>query len=513
GGAVAWQSLNARGPSVEIRFESAEGVRAGRTQIRHKDVVVGEVEEVTLTEDLNAVIVKARLEKEMAAYLGETTQFWIVSARIDGSQVSGLGTLLSGSYIEVDWSGDPGQRRRSFEGLTAPPLTEPGAPGRRVTLRSDRGGGLNVGSTVYFRQLPVGRVESRRLSDDARHVVFDAFIDAPFHEQISAATRFWNVSGFDVTAGADGFTVNVESVDAFLSGGVAFEEISADIADPLTEDGAEFRIFASRAAAEESLFQDEGDEGYRFIAEFGESVRGLRAGAPIEFDGIRVGEVLDVAVEAIEDGEGELRIYAILQFQPSRLGLHDLPPAELRAAFDSMVARGMRLQLASGNLLTGALMVRVVEEADPEPAAIDFAAAPYPALPTGPSDTAALPRDVETLVNNLATLPMEDLVVAATSLLRNADEVVSVLAENGAPEALAEAARNLDTASEDLPALVAGLNALSGSADLALAGLGPDSEMYSELTAAARDLRLAARSIAELAERLEEQPNSLITGR
>ncbi|MEO1658618.1 MAG: MlaD family protein [Pseudomonadota bacterium] len=500
GSLVGYNAVSSRGPLVEIEFESASGIEAGKTHIRHKDVIVGEVEAVVLSEDADSVIVHARLEKDMSRYLGDTTEFWIVSARIDGGQVTGLGTLLSGSFIEMDWSGPATRRVRKMQGLSQAPLTKPGAPGRRVTLRSDTAGSLSVGSPIYFRQIPVGRVESRRLTDDAKHVVFDAFIDAPYDQQVSLATRFWNVSGLSVEAGAEGVVVRMQSVTTLLSGGLAFEEIGPEVDTPLTEDGTEFGIYASRNEAEESLFRiGDGYEDYRLIARFTESVGGLRAGAPITVEGIVVGRVADVVAQASEEVGGDLQVYAVLQLEPGRFGLGNIPKEEFYEEMDALVDRGMRVQLASGNLLTGALSVQMQLLDSPPPATIDFDAKPYPAVPTAPSEIAALTSNFEDLLASLSQLPLEDLVLAATGLLQEAEGVLANPAMRALPNDLAE--------------LTGSLNSLSQRAEYALAGIDPDSELYVELSAAAAEMRLAARSLAALADRLEEQPNSLLTGR
>ncbi|MEO1041087.1 MAG: MlaD family protein [Pseudomonadota bacterium] len=500
GAFVSYNAFSSQGPLVEIEFDSASGIVAGKTYIRHKDVVVGEVEEVLLSDNAESVIVHARLEKEMTPYLGDTTEFWIVSARIDGGQITGLGTLLSGSFIEMDWSGPPTRRIRKVKGLPQAPLTKPGAPGRRVTLRSDTAGSLSVGSPIYFRQLPVGRIESRRLTDDAKHVVFDAFIDAPYDEQVSLATRFWNVSGLSVEAGAEGVVVRMESLTTLLSGGIAFEEIGPEVNTPLADDGTEFGIFASRNAAEESLFRvGEGADDYRFIARFSESIGGLRPGAPITVEGIVVGRVADVVVKGSEEVGEDLEIYSILQFEPGRLGFGGITQEEFQAEFDVLIGRGVRVQLASGNLLTGALSVQLNVIEDAEPALIDYNAEPYPALPTAPSEIAALTSNFEQLLASLAELPLEDLVLAATGLLQEAEGVLGNPAMRALPQDLAE--------------LTGSLNSLSQRAEYALGGIDPDSELYVELSAAAAEMRLAARSLAALADRLEAQPNSLLTGR
>ncbi|MEM9629902.1 MAG: MlaD family protein [Pseudomonadota bacterium] len=520
GGAVAWQTYSSQGPLVEIVFDEAPGMEAGKTQIRHKNIVVGMVEDVSLTDDFDQIKVTARINRDVAHFLGETTEFWVVSARIDGTRISGLSTLLSGSFIEMNWSGKPENRRRKFAGLERPPLTPPGTPGRRLTLKAETAGSLNVGSPVYFRQLKVGRIESRQLSEDARSVIFSAFIDAPYHEHLTSAVRFWNVSGIEVSAGSEGLKLHIESAEALLAGGVAFGTIDHDLARSISTDNEQFNIFSDRKTAEESIFQDDDDDQYRFIAEFEESVGGLKADAPIEWDGIRIGKVLDVVYEPdLESGTND-RHYAILQFQPARLGLSDVSADDVRGGIATWVQRGMRVQLASGNILTGAKKIQLTLKADVEAAVVDFDAKPYPSLPTVPSDLQAVAQNAEQLVKNLSELPLNELVVSATQLLKDADRFVSDPQLSEVPgelstslKAFAQLAKSLDTASADFPKLLKNLNALTGRADTVLQGVSPDSEIYVELSSAVRDLKSAAHSIAELAQRLETSPNSLIFGR
>jgi len=497
-GTVAFNAISERGPLVEIRFKSASGIEAEKTHVRFKDLVVGEVESVELSEDLEEVVVHARLEKSMASFLGDTTQFWVVSARVTGTQVSGLNTLLSGSYIEMNRTGEPTRRKREFDGLDSPPLTELGTPGKRVTLNSDRGGALSVGSLVYYKQLPAGRIESRELSDDGREVTFAAFIDAPFDKFISSETRFWNVSGFAVEAGSDGLAVRVESMAALLSGGVAFGPIDDRIGDPVA-DGAAFTLFPSRDTAEESLFSSGGQASYLYTVEFSEAIGGLKSGAPILYEGITVGRVVDVVVEADPRSSGPPRLYAVLRIEPSRLTSEEIDAETFAQIMDRLVASGLRMQLGVSSLLSGALNVNMVILPDAEPATIDLDAKPYPALPAAPSEIAAIAREVEDIIASLASLPLEDLVVSATSLLQETERLVSSPSVAALPQDMSELARTI--------------TALSMQAEGAVLGLSPDSELYLELTAATSELRDAATAIARLAERLEQQPNALITGR
>lgn len=503
-----------RGPLIEITFENAGGVEAGETKIRRRDVNVGTVEAVRLSDDLNSVIVEARLDPQVSAYIDVDTRFWIVNAQINTTEISGLSTLLSGAYIEVDWDDQPGERRSAFVGLTEVPLITRDQDGMRVTLDAEEAGYIYVGSPLFLRQMEVGRVERRRLSDDGTQVLFDVFIAAPYHKHVYPETRFFGVSGVEASFNAQGASVRVESIAALFTGGIAFENSEASAASkPVLKDDVKFKLYDNKAAALDSLFESTEDKRYRYIAEFDGSVKGLRAGAPIEYQGIRVGSVVEVSVQLPQNQSEEKRIYAVLQFQPARLGVGDVSPESVMRTMQQFVADGVRVQLASGNLLTGSLLVKLVEKTDAPTATIDLEAQPYPAIPTTPNNIEAVTADVETLIANLANLPLENLLVAATDLLRNTSDIVASTEMKGLPAQIATSLDSINAATTDLPTMMQALTSASENADDVLEGLTPDSEIYIELAAAARELRVAAKSIAAFAELLEENPNAVITGR
>ena len=511
---VLWQSYVKRGPLVHITFDSAGGVIAGETRVRRNDVDIGTVERVRLSDDLDSVVVDVRMDPMVEPHLDKDTHFWIVSARINTTEISGLSTLLSGSYIEVDWDDDIGEPVSEFIGLEEPPLTKRGTPGRRLTLAAEEAGYIYVGSPVFLRQIEVGRVERRRLSMDATQVLFDIFIESPFHFNVYDETRFYGVSGVEGKIGADGATVRVESIAALFTGGIAFEnppEITGG--EPISTNGKRFKLFDSRAEARDSIFDGAEDLRYRFSAVFTGSVKGLRRDAPIEYNGLKVGRVESVSVTLPEGAGDPGSALVIMQFQPGRLGLDDISRKKWREKFATLVDNGMRAQLATGNLLTGTLIIKLVSKPEFDVASIDFDARPYPSLPVIESNVEAVTADVQTLINNLSELQLDSLVGAATQLLNDTRELITSPAIDALPGQLSDSMASIVRATSDLPAMVQSLTLASDNANDVLEGLSPDSEIYIELSAAARELRIAAKSIAAFAELLEENPSAVLTGR
>jgi paraquat-inducible protein B len=241
GGWLAYRAITEKGPTITITFKSAEGLEAGKTKIKFKDVEVGQVEEIRLSPDLSQVMVTAQLTKDAKDYLSENTRFWVVRARVVGGGVSGLGTLFSGAYIGMD-PGKPGKTVRSFKGLETPPIVTTDLPGRHFMLRAERLGSLDIGKPVYFRQIQVGQVVAYELQKDGQAIDIKIFIHAPHHESVRKNTRFWNAGGLDVSVDAGGIKVNTESFVTIMIGGIAFETPMDSDPGPAAQEEEVFRL-------------------------------------------------------------------------------------------------------------------------------------------------------------------------------------------------------------------------------------------------------------------------------
>ncbi|MGH8755394.1 MAG: intermembrane transport protein PqiB, partial [Burkholderiales bacterium] len=240
GGWLAVKTILERGPTITISFKTAEGLEAGKTKIKYKDVEVGVVTSVVLSKDLKRVIATAELVKDAEAYLVEDTKFWVVRARISGGGVTGLGTLLGGTYVGTD-IGKSKNKRHDFIGLEEPPVIATDVPGRQFVLRANTLGSLNIGVPVFFRRLQVGQVTAHELDKDGKGVTLKVFVNAPYDQYVNGNTRFWNASGIDITLDATGFKVNTESLVSIVIGGIAFQTLAEDAALPPAEADAVFQ--------------------------------------------------------------------------------------------------------------------------------------------------------------------------------------------------------------------------------------------------------------------------------
>ncbi len=351
------------GPDITIAFKTAEGLTAGKTKIKYRNVQMGLVTEVELTEDYEGVIVHVKMDLQAKPLLREDTEFWVVTARIGLGNISGLDTLLSGAYIELaPGAGEPGKRR--FTALERPPLTPAEAPGLRLTLLSERATSVSTGDVVLYKGYRVGRVESTEFDSEIRKVRYMIFIDAPFHELVDSSVRFWNYSGVTLYAGAEGFQVSTGSLETVLLGGVAFAHPPGIPAGEAVEPEAEFKLYDDYNAILENPFR----HGMYYVVSFAQSLKGLLPGAPVEYRGIPVGRVERLLVKEMineqagkgVEGTGE-PIPVLIYVEPGRMSLPDRAASldVMRHAISTGVRNGMRATLDTGNLLTGAKYIGI----------------------------------------------------------------------------------------------------------------------------------------------------------
>lgn len=493
---LGYATYSRQGPTITITFETAAGLEPGKTPIKYRDVSLGVVIDVSLSEDLTHVVVTAQMDKSAANQLHEDTQFWVENARVTASGVSGLGTLVSGAYIGVKpGSGKPA---REFKGSEEPPVQQVTVPGTRYTLHSARRGSISASSPIYYRGIQVGEVLGSSLSADANEIQVFAFVRAPYDAMVRPETRFWNTGGVDVTMGADGLKVRTESVISLLVGGITFDTPSTAIDQPVSREGSDFPLYAS--------FDDLEEAGYtqklRYLLNFTGSVAGLRPGAPVTFHGMQLGTVASVELE-IDTTDYSVRVPVVIEVQPQRARIvgdnYDMTSHERMKKF---VERGLRAQLRSGSLLTGSLVVALDFFPD-QPATTIVERDGNLLLPTVPSTVEQLTQKATVFFDKLADAPVADLVVD----LRKAVQAVDTLL----------ASPSLRNGVDGLAPLLESARATSESARVTLAAaggmVGDDSAVRHDLLRMLGELSEMARSIRTLTDALERNPNSLIFGK
>jgi paraquat-inducible protein B len=490
----AWR---AAGPRVTIAFQTAQGLEVGKTLVKYRNVTIGHVTAISLSAEHDRVLVQADLVRSARDVLTGDARFWVVRPRIGIGWASGLETLISGDYIAVE-SGEAKTRRTQFVGLENPPPLTHGLLGKSVVLHAADVGSLVLDAPVYFRHFEVGRVIDRKLEADGLGARVIVFIDAPYDRLVTGATRFWNASGIDLTLGADGMTLRTQSLASVVAGGIAFDTAptSEDAGSATT--GAEFTLFVDRAAA---MAPPSGEPRYVRMR-FAQSLRGLVIGAPVEFVGVNIGQVLSLDLDYDTDRKTFPVIVTALVY-PQRMGkAYEVlarngtatNPDRMARLVSQLVARGLRAQPRIGNLLTGRLYIALDFIPGARPARFDIDARPLE-IPTTAGGVQELQQKLASVLAKVDGLPLTEIGRHLDSDLVNLGGAVGQLR------------------TDVLPAGAAALQSLRrtlGSTDRVLSEDAPWRENVDQtMVEAQRTLR----SVRSLTDYLDRHPEALLRGR
>ena len=430
---VAWRNYTDQGPLIEIAFENATGIAPGETELRYRDVSVGIVEEVGFSEGLGQVLVSVRLDAGIADYVDGEAAFWLVQPEVTTRGVSGLGTVLSGVYIEGVWDERPGGLAQQFTALDRAPLLRAGEQGVIFRLRAADGAVLTEGTPILYKGIEVGQVGRPELVAGGTVAQAEAVIRAPYAGLLRTTTRFWDTSGFTFSLGTQGAELDFSSLASLISGGVTFETVVSG--GETTQAGAIFTLYPDPATARSSLFTEGGGPPVNLAVVFEENISGLTAGSPVVLGGVTVGEVSNLSgiVDRERFGDERLRLLATLAIRPSRLGIDGGEAATLEF-LAAQIESGLRAQLQSASLLTGGLKVELDLFPDAVPASLDRDAEPFPRIPTVPAEISDVAATAEGVFERINALPVEDLIQSAIDFLDSATALVADGALQRVPE-------------------------------------------------------------------------------
>ena len=518
GGWLVVKTIMEQGPTITIQFANAFGLEAGKTHIKYKDFDIGLVKNIVLSKDRQSFIVTAQLVPEAKPFLVKDTDFWIVRPRIAGGQVSGLGTLISGSYIGMN----PGKSKvtlEKFVGLENPPAITADRKGKEFVLHATTLGSVDVGSPINYRGFAVGDVVSYQLDPGGKGVTMKIFVNTPYDVLVTENSRFWNSSGIDVTLDASGVQFKTQSLISILIGGLSFDSPAKSVnPSKVAAANSVFTLFPDRdrAMAERRSVERE------MVFYFTESLRGLSVGAPVDFRGILVGKVRSINVE-FDSATKAFHFPVTVDFDATQLRARlrkgsEAPPESFenyRKVMEVLVAKGLRGQLRSGNLLTGQLYVELDFYPRAAPAKIVWHEE-LAEIPTVQTDLGAFGERVSALLAKIEKMPLQEMIAQANKTLVSMDATLNKfgkLAERLDGELAPEAVAALQSAKRAADNMQPLLDAAKRTADNVEKLTAPDAPTQQEIREALQELTRAAESVRVLTDYLQTHPEALIQGK
>jgi len=499
---MVWHNYASRGPLITIEMETAEGIEAGKTLIKTRNVEVGKVESVRLSDNLDKTIVTARMSKDSERMLNANSRLWVVKPRIGREGISGLNTVLSGAYIQLQ-PGDSRDEEDHFVALEQPPVTTQDAKGLRIDLTSNDGSVLSDGDPVTYEGFVVGRVESSEFRPSEKEMHYTLYIDSPYNELVTSTTRFWSTSGVSLRLDSQGLQVDVGSLESVLSGGVAFG-IPEDLprGRPVVENTS-FTLYSDQEEAREGSFHQAID----YVIMVDDTVRGLSRGAPVEFRGVRLGTVVSVPYRLTHQRVRTLSSFEIpvlIRIEPERLEgqVDDEGVKQWEKRLERLFKRGLRATLKSGNLLTGALFVDLDFYDNPPPYKTDTFD-DIEVMPSVSGGLAQMEAKLNALLDKLNGLDIEPVLGNLNKTLSASESLVKRLDKTaGHVDAL--------LGSDEVQKLPGHISTSIDNLNRTLDGLTPDSSAYRKLEGDLERLDRVLKKAEPLLDTLEKNPSSLI---
>ena len=523
GAYLAYTTLSQRGSEVVLSFKSADGLTAGQTKVKHKAVELGTVGSIRLAPDMSHVVVRVRMTSEADPYLTDQARFWVVRPRLSGSNVSGLETLISGGYIEMDPGQKGGRSQKEFTGLETPPGVRSDEPGTTFTLHTNRIGSLGSGSPVFYRDIVVGEVLGYQLPEGNGPIAVRVFVKAPYDKWVRTATRFWNASGVSISFGGKGLHAELQSLQAVLSGGVTFNTPDDGRSTPSAKPDADFQLYDDETAADVAGFK----QRIPYVLYFESSTAGLANGSPVLVYGQQVGNVTDVQLE-LDPAKATARVRVAIEVQPERLSsVGGDTLGDALSVSKRLVAHGMRAELETTSYVTGALAVSFAFLPNPPPAQVTLEGDDM-VLPTIGGGVGSLVTSATQILQSVNAIPFAQignnanaLLATLTSTLGGPELKQAVTAATGTlvdlqglikrtDAGLSPLMRRLPQISTDLEQTLGRANQLVGSVDT---GYGSNSQFSRDLERLMSQFNDAARSIRLLTDFLDRHPEALIRGR
>lgn len=488
------KSITEKGPTVTVTFTNAEGMEAGKTKVKYRDVEIGSVQAITLSNDLRHVIVNIQLTREAGKFATQGSRFWVVRPRVGANGISGLGTLLSGAYIGVD-IGRSREKQTAFVGMESPPIVTTGQPGRQYTLRGDSLGSVDIGAPIFYHRIRVGQVVGFSLDPHGAGVIINVFVNAPFDQYVGTSTRWWHASGVDLRLDSNGLKLNTQSLATVVVGGLAFQSPPGQDAGQPAADKTTFRL----AADESEAMREPDGPPLNVVMRFNQSLRGLSVGAPVDLRGIALGQVTDIGIEYNEKAKN-FSMKVSMALYPDRLSRRSseaLPAPDTPGGHEllqHLVTEGLRGQLRTGNLLTGQLYVALDMFPKAPRATVDVHGSPIE-LPTVPNTLDELQVQVADIARKLNQVPFDKIGANLNGALENADRLLGHMDTEVVPQArdtLAAAQKTFSTAESTLR---------------------QSAPLQSDIQDAMQQLTRTLQSLNALTDYLERHPQALLFGK
>ena len=499
------------GPTIYIKMPHAEGIIAGKTEIKVRSVKIGQIDAIRLSDSQDSVIARAQIDKNYNELLTEDAKIWVVKPRIDETGISGMSTLLSGVYLEFS-PGESKKLKERFVLQDEPALIGKDVKGGRFQLLSYNAEVLEVSTGIFFKNYKIGQIETATFDWKNQAMKYGIFINEPYQNLITLNSIFWVNAGIEIDLSADGINISTGSLSKLLKGGISVGLPEQQAPGDLAQDGHNFSLSQSYKEALEERFYD---FDY-YVIDFEQSIRGLRPGAPVEYRGTRIGTVVEAPANVIVNGKPahfknhNTAVPVLIKIEYGRL-YHDSAAAKefWQSSLTGWIKNGMRASLKPGNLLTGAVYVDFDIYPD-APKAHLAKLAQYDVFPSISSGITVLADQVSDVLNKVNDLKIEDSLAQMQATFSDyqalANEMRALLSQKDTQNLPGDFNRNFDKMTKSMEQFEVTMRQF----DKTMASYQAGSEFHHQLQQTLLEFKRLSEEIQPLTRGLNEQPNMFI---
>ncbi|MDP2636771.1 MULTISPECIES: intermembrane transport protein PqiB [unclassified Pseudoalteromonas] len=500
-----------KGATIYITMAQAEGIIAGKTEIKVRSVKIGQIDHIRLSDDKNSVIARAQIDKHYDSLLTDDANIWVVKPRIDETGISGMSTLLSGVYLEFA-PGESNLMKEHFILQDEPALIGKDVKGGRFVLQSYNAEVMDVSTSIYYKNYKIGQVETATFDWKNQAMKYGIFINEPYQNLITLNSIFWVNAGVEIDLSADGINVNTGSLSKLLKGGISVGLPEQQAPGDLANDGHAFSLSKSYKHALEERFYD---FDY-YLIEFEQSIRGLRPGAPVEYRGMRVGTVVEAPANVMIDGvpahfrTDNTAVPALIKIEYGRI-YHNSNQARdfWRGNVEGWIKNGLRASLKPGNLLTGAVYVDFDIYNDADDAELTTVSQ-YQVFPSVSSGITVLADQVSDVLNKVNNLKIEDSLAQMQSTFTDyqalANEMRDLLNQQDTQNLPGDINRNFAEMTKSMQQFDVTMKQFEKT----MASYQQGSQFHHQLQQTLSEFKRLSEELQPLTRGLNEQPNMFI---
>ena len=497
-GWLAYQYFSELGPEIKIIFPANEGLNAGQSQIKYRNVPVGTVKKIVLQKKGDGVTVIARMDKSVTPYLNSNTKFWIVKPEVGITGVSGLETLISGTYINM-YATKEGKPLKSFRGLSEGYRYS--EDGEYFKLTAPSAYNIKQGTPVYFKNIKAGQVEHMNISLDGQNVEFAIFINELYVPYIHRSSKFWVTSAADVSFANGRLDLNVAPVASLVQGGIEFSSTGEDRSDTVPDKFA-FRLYKNAQLAEGQTIGKGGDFIKSFEIVTQDSIAKLKRGAFVEYEGYEVGRVKDIELSYNTETHKILgKVLVDIDLSSFSSKKDDLQSCQNK--FYKAVEEGLSAKITPTDPFTGTLFVDLVFDTNTTDRSV-VQGEHYVRIPSIPSDTSGIVDEVEKLVASLNRVvndnaePIKLLVADLQKTVKDINAMTSTKSFKGMPDELNKTMKELTKTLR--------------TAKKVLEGYDKDSLLTHQVSQTLKEVTETSQEMQQFLKLMNRKPNSLIFG-